>query len=103
MVSKPFRHLGLATRLLDGLGHEARHRGISSLALSHILIHAFAAAMMRLSDPLKDCPLSEGLRFVQFDGTGGLALLEKLVPVSARWLRSRRLTVVSWQALSINQ
>jgi hypothetical protein len=103
MVSKPFRHLGLATRLLDGLGHEAGHRGISSLTLSPILIHAFAAAMMRLSDPLKDCPLSEGLRFVQFNGTGGLALLEKLVPVSAHWLRSRRLTVVSWQALSINQ
>ena len=102
-VSKPFRRLGLANQLLDWLGHEASHRGISSLSLSYPLGHASAAAMMRLTDPLKGWHLSEGLRLVQFDRTGGFALLEKLAPLSARWLGSRRLTVVQWQALSLNQ
>jgi hypothetical protein len=35
--------------------------------------------------------------------TGRLALLEKLVTVSARWLGIRRSIVVYWQALNINQ
>jgi len=59
--------------------------------------------MTRLIDPQKGWHLSEGLRLVQFDRAGGLTLLEKLAPLSARLLGSRHLTVVHWQDLSKNQ
>jgi GNAT superfamily N-acetyltransferase len=102
-VTEPYRGMRLATNLLDWLGREARHRNISVLSLSYPLIKASTAAMARLTAPQKGWQLSEGLRLVGFDRTGGLAMLEKLAPLSARWLRSRRLTVVRWQALTSHQ
>lgn len=102
-VSKLYRRLGLATHLFDWLRHEAIHRGISSMSVSCPLDHPSTAAMTRLIDPQKGWHLSEGLRMVQFDRAGGLILLEKLAPLSARWLGSGQLTVVRWQDLSMNQ
>ena len=95
-VAEPFRRLGLARQLLLWLQAEALRLGFTSLSLSYPLAHGSTAAMERLTAGWQHSP---GLRLVHSDRAGGAALVQRITPLAARWLRSGRFSLVRWQAM----
>jgi ribosomal protein S18 acetylase RimI-like enzyme len=95
-VAEPFRQLGLARQLLLWLQSQVQLLGCRSLSLSYPLGHASTVAMERLTSGWQHSP---GLRLVHLDRTGGAALVQRLMPLAARWQRSGRFALVRWQAM----